>query len=203
MKKVILFVFLVVHIGVYSQSIYLRTGVNRTDFRYTSTSGVRSNLIQSGFGKSYEIGYTVVLRGLERFSLDAGVALNEYNNFVGIPDLNVKWNTAYMGAQSSLAFSVIKLDSFSFNVKTGLNVSTIIYGKEDLNGVMYDIRNNNDFDGALFQAVFGVQANYSASDYCSLSIGYNFVKSIKDSKDSSKFSFESSQVMFGVKVEIL
>lgn len=203
MKKAILSVLLIVNMCVYSQSVYLKTGKNLTNYHYISSEGKIGNLMQPELGDAYELGYTFPFRKLSRFSLDVGLSLNEYNSVVGISNLNIKWNTAYIGILNSLSFSVIKLNYVTIDLKTGFNVVTILYGKQDVNGVIYDIRNNKDFDGAIYESLFGVQANLKTFKDCNLSIGYNFVKSIDSSNNSQNFSFNTNQIIFGVHVYIL
>lgn len=195
--------FLITHLGVYSQNVYFKTGVNQTKYNYTSSLGEVSKVIHADLGNAYEIGYSFPFRKESRFSFDVGVGLNEYNSIVGVPYSTIKWKTAYAGLQSSAGFSVIKSNYFSLGIKAGFNVSTILYGKEDINGILYDIKKEHDFNGALLQSLFGLQANVYASKYCSLSVGYNYSQSLSTAKYPQNFSIETNQIMFGAHFQIL
>ena len=191
------------NIGVYSQDVYLKTGANHTKYHYTSAEGDKSVILQSALGNTYEIGYRFPFVNRSRIGYEVGLILNEYNAIVGVPYASVKWDTGYVGIQTAIVCPVVELDFFTLDVKAGVGVNTILYGKQDLNGVVYDLRRSKDFKGALFHVIVGLQANLQASEYCHLSIGYNYLNTISNIKKPQKFSFEVNQVMFGVHLAIL
>ncbi|MFV5685691.1 hypothetical protein ACM55I_09585 [Flavobacterium sp. GB2R13] len=198
MKKNLLFIFFVINIGVHAQSVYFKTGVNNTNYHYKSELGEVSKVFQSQLGDAYEIGYRFPLSDSLRFSYEIGLVLNEYNAIVGVPNASIKWKTDYVGIQSTFICPIVKLDCFTIDAKAGGGLNTILYGKQDLNGIVYDLKKNNDFEGVVFHVLLGLQANLKASEYCHLSIGYNYSNSISSLKSPQKFSFETNQIMFGI-----
>lgn len=189
--------------GVYSQDVYFKVGANHTKYHYTPAEGDKSEILQSALGNAYELGYRAPFVNRSRLGYEVGLVLNEYNSIVGVPYASVKWNTGYVGIQTAIVCPVVELSFFTLDVKAGGAVNTILYGKQDLNGVVYDLRKSKDFNGAIFQVFAGLQANLQASEYCHLSIGYNYANSISNLKKPQKFSFEVNQVMFGVHLTIL
>lgn len=189
--------------GVYSQDIYVKAGSNHTSYHYTSADGEKSQILQAGLGNSYEIGRRFHFINRSRLGYEISLVLNEYNAIVGVPFASVKWNTGYAGFQTAIVCPVVELNFLTLDVRGGVGVSALLYGKQDLNGVVYDLRSNKDFNGALFQAFAGLQANLQASEDCHLSIGYNYSSTINDLKKPQKFSFEIHQVMFGIHLTVL
>ena len=189
--------------SLYSQNIYLKTGLNNTSYKYTSSSGERSSTIQSELGKAYDIGYNFPIGDRSGFSYDVGFVLNEYNAIVGVPNANLKWKTGYVGIQSTILYPIVTLDKFSIEAKVGGGVNTIVYGKEEVDGVVYDIRKNNDFDGAVFHVLLGLQTSLMASEYCHLSFGYNYSSTINTQKKPQTFSLKTNQIMFGIYFTII
>ena len=198
MKRKLLLIFLIVSASLQAQQTYLKTGVNHTSYHYKSASGERSNYFQSELGKAYEIGYKFHLLDSLNLFCDAGLVFNEYNQIVGVPNAMLKWKTGYVGIQSTIFYPVVNLKSFSIDVKAGGGLNTILYGKQDINGVIYDIKDNKDFNGAVFHILLGLQANLKASEYCHLSIGYNYLKTINTLKNPEQFYIKSSQIMLGI-----
>ena len=198
MKIKLLLVFLVASGGLCAQDIYLKTGLNNTTYNYKSTTGEKNKTFQSDLGNAYELGYRFPLLDRSRFFYDVGFVLNEYNAVVGEADASIKWKTGYVGIQSTIIYTVIKYDYFSIDVKGGGGLNTILYGKEDIDGVVYDLRNNSDFRGAVFHVLLGLQGNLIATEYCHFSVGYNYSKTISTLQKPEKFSIESSQIMFGI-----
>ena len=198
MKRTVLFLLLIISGSLWAQNIYLKTGVNHSSYHYKSDAGEQTDDFQSELGNAYEIGYKSPLFNSSRFSYDVGLIFNEYNAIVGVPNANLKWKTGYVGIQSTILYPIINVESFSINLKAGGGLNTILYGKQDINGVVYDIKNNNDFNGVVLHAVLGLQANLKASEFCHLSVGYNYLKTFNTLKKPEQFYIESSQIMFGV-----
>jgi hypothetical protein len=198
MKIKLLLVFLVASGGLCAQSIYLKTGLNNTTYNYKSTTGEKNKTFQSDLGNAYELGYRFPLLDRARFFYDVGFVLNEYNAVVGEADASIKWKTGYVGIQSTIIYTIVESDYFSIDIKGGGGLNTILYGKEDIDGIVYDLRNNSDFNGAVFHVLLGLQGNLKASEYCHLSIGYNYSNTINTLQKPQKFSVETSQIMFGI-----
>ena len=202
MKRKLLFMLLLITGSLCSQNIYLKTGFNNTSYRYTSPSGEQRDDIQSELGNAYEIGYSAPLLYRSRFSYDVGFVLNGYNAVVGVPNVNLKWKTVYAGIQSTILYSIVTVKKFSIDAKAGGGLNAIVYGKEEVNGVVYDLRSNNDFDGAFFHVLLGLQTNLRASSFCHMNIGYNYSSTVNTLKKPQKFSLNTNQIMFGIYFEI-
>jgi hypothetical protein len=182
----------------YSQDVFVKTGKNFVDYSYTSSDGVVNPYLQSDTGSSYEIGYSFAFKKMKRFSYDISLTLNEFNAIVGVPESNVQYRTEYAGLQNSLSYSLIKFNRFALDATTGFNVSTIVYGKQAINGVLFDLNNLDGFKQVLVSPIFGLEANFYASKQLYLSLGYRYIKSMSTVKNPQEFRIQSNQFMLGV-----
>ena len=90
-----------------------------------------------------------------------------------------------------------------FLAKTGLNVSTLIYGKQEINGIYYDLMHQKEFSGIILESSLGLMVKYNISSYGGLSLGYDYCQSINLSNSSKeKLSFATNQVELGVHFNI-
>ena len=181
-----------------AQDLFFKTGFNLSSFQYKSASGAASEDLQSDLGNAYEIGYRLMFADRSKFAFELGLVINEYNALVGVPNASLKWKTGYIGLQSTISYPVIQIKSFSFDLKGGGGINTIFYGKQDINGVVFDIKNNDDFNDAVFHLLLGAQANFKASEHCRLSLGYNYLKTINNLRKPEQFYMQSNQIMFGI-----
>ena len=186
----------------YSQEVYFLTGSNFTKYNFKSSAVPMATALQSGTGSNYEIGYYFPLKS-DEFSYSAGITLNEFNAQAGSPANNYQWNTKYLGAQSTLNYTYSVSNAFQIALKGGMNLSQIIYGKQNSNGSIYDLINQKEFSGALLSYFVGFQANYKFNNLGYLSLGYGFLNGINTSNSTQeKVSFNSQQIQFGVHFNI-
>lgn len=185
-------------LSVFAQDVYFKAGQNHTKYKYTSDQGVKNRSFAVDLGSAYELGYSFPFTKINRLSYDVALTLNEYNAIVGVSQSSLKWKTEYVGIQNSVSFAVLEINRFAVDIKTGLNLSTIIYGKEEINGVVYDLKNLDGFKGLTVQPIFGLEAKFFASKHGYLSLGYTYINSFNKGKNSEKFSFATNQVLLGI-----
>lgn len=188
--------------AVFSQEVYFKAGKNHTKYQYSTKEGVENTLFETDLGSVYELGYSFPFKRLKGFSYDVALTLNEFNAVVGVSQSNLKWKTEYAGIQNAISFTVLKVNRFALDVKTGFNLSTIVYGKEEVNGVVFDLKDLDGFKGVIIQPIFALEANFYASKHGYLSLGYSYSNSMSTVKYPEKFSFETNQVVFGIHLPI-
>jgi hypothetical protein len=80
-----------------------------------------------------------------------------------------------------------------------MNLSSIIYGKQEINGAVYDITNNSEFSGLKLIPYLGFKAKYRIKDYGYISIGYNHSVSFKPSLTNTEYlNISTNQIVFGL-----
>ena len=199
MKKLLILIVIMCSLqSVNSQEVYFSAGKNFTTYDYKNSSGASNPNLKSGTGNFFELGFIKPLKN-EKFAYSIGLALNEYNNVGGNSVNSYTWNTQYLGAQGGFTYSILDRGDFDILPKFGLNMGTIISGKQTINGTYYDLTKEKEFTGLLITPSLGVQVKYNLSAYGFISLGYSFCKGFNLSNSTDqKLSFNTNQLQFGV-----
>lgn len=201
-KNYLLFVMLMMSFQLFSQEAYFLAGSNITKFTFKSSEGVMTTPLQSGTGSSYEMGYSSPLKD-QKIVYDVSVTLNDYNAVAGSPANSYKWETKYLGVQNAVSFNFPISNNFHLRLNGGVNLSTIIYGKQTVDGVVYDLMGQDEFSGLLISPFMGAHTRYKLNDLGYLSLGYSFSKSLNPFNVSpDKLSFSTNQILFGIHFNI-
>jgi outer membrane protein OmpA-like peptidoglycan-associated protein len=131
------------------------------------------------------------------------IALNEYNNTGGNTANSYNWNTQYLGVQSRLYYSYLKGKDYDLLSTIGLNASSLLRGKQQINETYYDLTKEKEFTGFLLSPSIGVQFKYNVTNFGYVSLGYNYVKSYNlTNSTNQKLGFTTNQLQFGVHFEL-
>lgn len=198
MRKLIMLMMIVMsYQSIQSQEIYFKTGKNFTQYDYKSDTSSSPSL-QAGSGNFYEIGYVMNLNN-EMLKYAIGLSLNEYNAIGGNALSSYSWNTQYLGVQNTFSIAFVKKRGFEASANGGLGISTIIYGKQNINGEYLDLSSQKEFSGIWLAPKLGLTASYNVDNHIYLSLGYAYSKSFNLSNSTDeKLSFNNSQIQFGV-----
>jgi hypothetical protein len=183
----------------FAQEVYFYTGKNFTTYNFKNSTGASNPNLKNGSGNFYELGYAHPLSN-EKITIDIGLALNEYNNVGGNSSNSYSWNTQYFGIQTRSSYSLLN-DSSSFDLLPhfGINIGTIISGKQTINGTYFDLTKEKEFSGLLITPSLGIQAKYNLASAGYISLGYNYSKSLNLSNSTNqKLGFGTSQLQFGI-----
>ena len=194
MKKLLLIALIALSFQhIQAQEIYLQTGKNYTKYDYKSDTSSSPSL-QSGSGN----GYVMTLNN-EKLKYAVGLSLNEYNAIGGDINSSYSWNTQYLGVQNTFSIAFVKKRGFEASANVGLGISTLIYGKQNLNGQYLDLSSQKEFSGIWIAPNLGLKASYNVDNDIYLSLGYSYSKSFNLSNSTDeKLSFNNSQIQFGV-----
>jgi hypothetical protein len=181
-----------------SQELFFLSGKNLTSYDYKSADGAIAFDLKSQVGSNYELGYEHVFNA--KVSYISSITLNQFNSFTSNEVKSYSFNTNYLGIQNLASYALIKTENeIELRLKAGFNMATIIDGKEEINGVIYDISNFPEFSGVFMQPLIGLDLRYIVTDYVTLSMGYNFSKAFKFSHSSDeKLSFTNNQIQLGI-----
>lgn len=201
-KNYLPLILLMVSFQLFSQEAYFLAGSNITKYSFKSSEGAMTTPLQSGTGSSYEMGYSSPLQE-DKIFYNLSMTLNDYNAVAGSPANSYNWQTKYVGVQNSVSFNFLVANNFQLSVKGGVNLATLIYGKQTANGVVYDLLSQDEFSGLLFSPFIGAQTRYQLNDFGFLSFGYSYSKSLNPFNVSpDKLSFHTSQLQFGIHFNI-
>jgi opacity protein-like surface antigen len=198
MKKLLLLTLATLSFqGMLSQEIYFQTGKNYTQYDYKSDTNNPPTL-QAGAGNFYEIGYIMTLNN-EKLKYAIGMNINEYNAIGGDYIDSYSWNTQYLGIQNTFSIAFLKKNGFEASANAGLGISTLIYGKQNINGHYLDLSSQKEFSGLWVAPKLGLQASYNVTNDIFLSLGYAYAKNFNLTNSTpEKLSFNNNQIQFGV-----
>ncbi len=180
-----------------SQEIYLQTGKNYTQYDYKSDTNNPPSL-QAGSGNFYEIGYIKTLNN-KKLKYAIGMNVNEYNAIGGDNVNSYSWDTQYLGLQNTFSIAFINKNGFEVAANAGLGISSLIYGKQNINGHYLDLSSQKEFSGLWVAPKLGLQASYNVKNDIFLSLGYGYSRNLNLSNSTpEKLSFNNNQIQFGV-----
>ncbi len=200
MKKILLIVLVSLTFqSIRAQEIYFNTGKNYTGYSFKDSSNNNSQFkLQSGTGNFYEIGYELLLNN-ENFTYSFGLCLNEYNAIGNSLTNSYAWDANFIGVTNAINYTFFYDDNFDVSVKGGFGLSTIVYGKQRINGTYLDLISQQEFSGIFIQPLIGLRAKYNVSNDYYLSFGYNYSKSINlFNNTDEQLSFNNHQFQFGI-----
>jgi hypothetical protein len=197
-KKYLFFLALITSYQVFSQEVYIRPGKNYTKYNYKNALLQSSSNLQSGTGNSYVVG--IIKPFVNKHVLyDLGISLNEYNAVGGTSATSYRWDTQYLGASANIYYSFFP-NSKNINLlfNCGLGGSTIIYGKQEIDGIYYDLAHQKEFSGIWIGSLAGIQVKYQIVSFGYLSLDYSVIQNLNVSNTTKeKVSFSTQQIALG------
>jgi hypothetical protein len=206
-KKYLLLILIIASYQVFSQEVYLKTGMNLSKYRYQISNGGSDLNFMAGSGSFYELGVAKAFTN-KHFVYSIGLALDQYNAVAGSAANSYRWDTKYVGVKSGLACSFspheYSLDNkVDFLLNLGFKGQSIFYGKQETNGVYYDLAKEKGFSGILLSPSVGFQVKYSISSLGFLSLGYDFCHSVNVTNTTAeKLTFSTHQIGLGIHLPI-
>lgn len=196
-KLLILIVFLTLS-TVRSQEISFNVGTNFTQYNLKNPETYSGTPLHLGSGSLYEISY-LSSSTAEKLMYSFGLGLNEYNALAGNLANSYQWNTKYLGLRAGFEYEFIEVNKIKLVPLIGMNFSTIVYGKQIINGAVFDITNHSDFSGLKMFPYLGFKAKYRIKDYGYISLGYNHSVSFKPSLTNKQYvNISTNQIVFGL-----
>lgn len=202
MRKLILLLTLIPLITTaYAQRAYFSTGSNFSTFNFNSPSPMSTPLI-NGTGSNHEMGVSIVLKP-ENLSYSVGVNLNEYNAMAGDFANSYSWNTKFLGLNNSIDYSISLIGNFRVIFQGGINLSTIVYGQQVINGAYFDLIKQEEFSRLNLTPHVHLAFTAPINDIGFMSLGYGINKSFFPMNNSEeKLSITTNQFVFGLHFNI-
>jgi hypothetical protein len=155
-----------------------------------------------GTGSNHEMGLSKILKP-ENLSYSIGVNLNEYNALAGDFANSYSWNTKYVGLNNSIEYSIPIIKNFRVIFQGGLNLSTIVYGQQAINGAYFDLAKQEEFSGLNITPHVHLAFTAPIKDLGFMSLGYGINKSYFLMNNSEeKLSITTNQFVFGLHFNI-
>jgi hypothetical protein len=185
--------------NVSSQELFASIGKNFTKYKYTNSLDETVIGLQRSSGSFYEAGVAYELDYDKYFFFASSITYNQFNTNAKINASEYSWNTNYLGLQNVIAYNFFSTHTtFAIQAKLGLNLSHIISGEQDNNGVFFDLTNEPALKGVFIQPLVGLDLSYDINDRIYISCGYNFSKAFSTNSSSEKISFSNHQIQIGL-----
>jgi hypothetical protein len=179
-----------------AQEFYVKTGKNFTRYDYSNAAGASNSDLRGASGSAYEVGYTHSISA--KFSYSAAITWDQFNASGANGGSTYSWNTDYIGIQNAVLFTILKTKkNLELNVKAGINTLTIANGRQLLNNQFYDLTNQDEFKGILFQPLVGFEVKYAVAPNFNVSFGYTTSRVFTNAKPES-LSFINNQLQLGL-----
>lgn len=200
MRKIILFLcFSSLVLSSKAQNMYFLTGSNFSTYDFNQQM---TTTLESGTGSFYEIGFSKKLKP-KNLVYNVGINLNEYNAFARSTANNYEWNTKYLGVQNALEYRIPLMNYLGLIVQAGINISSIVYGKQSINGVYYNITKQEEFSYINIDPYARLQLALKLGDIGFMSVGYGFCKSFFWMNNTAeKLTITTNQLVFGIHFNI-
>lgn len=199
MKQKLLLLFITISfVTAAAQEVSFNIGTNFTQFNLKNPEGYSGTPLQVGSGSSFEVAY-LLPSSKEKLNYTFGLGINEYNAQAGNYANSYHWNTKYLGLRAGFEYDFLDVPRFQIVPLFGINFATIIYGKQETNGALFDISNNAEFSGLKMIPYLGFKAKYRIKDYGFVSIGYNHSTTFKPSLTNKEYlTISTNQIVFGL-----
>ena len=212
MKRLIIIIFLGCSSFLFSQNIFLNTGVNLTTYDYKNSSGGSSENVLSSNGMFYELGYSVPLdfskrsRGWGRYSrmqFETSFTLNDYNATGGNSLDNYDWKSQYAGLRTGVEYMVFPNNAVTLSVEGSFGFETLLNGKQKIGGETFNLKDSEEFNGLFITPKFGLNAVYNVTEDVGLSGGLHFSKalSMKGESRNETLQFNNTHFSFGITIQ--
>lgn len=212
MKRLIIIIFLGCSSFLFSQNIFLNTGVNLTTYDYKNSNGGSSENVLSSNGMFYELGYSVPLdfsrrsRGWGRYSrmqFETSFTLNDYNATGGNSLDNYDWKSQYAGLRTGVEYMVFPNNTVTLSVEGSFGFETLLNGKQKIGGETFNLKDSEEFNGLFITPKFGLNAVYNVTEDVGLSGGLHFSKalSMKGESRNENLQFNNTHFSFGITIQ--
>lgn len=214
MRKIFFVIFTFFLTFGYSQSVFLKTGLNLTSYDYSNSSNSANENVKSSSGSFYEIGYSIPLKISKKYNssssklnFETSLIINQFNATGGNSSDNYNWDTNYLGLKGNFIYSLIGPVGSLFNISlfTGIGLNKIIDGKQKIGGITYDIAKHNEFNKIMISPNVGLNIKYDTTKKVFLLLGVGMSKTLplgKNSDNNESLSFKNTQVSFGVQLDL-
>lgn len=200
MRKIALFLcFSALVLNSKAQNMYFLTGSNFSTYDFNQPM---TTTLESGTGSFYEIGFSKKLKP-RNLVYNIGVNLNEYNAFARSTANNYEWNTKYLGIQNALEYRIPLMNYLGLIIQGGINISSIVYGKQSINGTYYNITKQAEFSYINIDPYARLQLAFKLGDIGLMSFGYGICKSFFWMNNTTeKLTITTNQLVFGIHLNI-
>jgi len=196
-----------------AQSVSLDLGKSSSSFIYKESNGDRLDNLSNKRGNTLNVKYTHPLSN--KFGVGLGLERNEYGSQYLDSDNHLSWDISYFGINLDFdyTFDLLKnsiKDSTGINnhslsavINTGFSDSWLIKGMQEVDDIVYDLK---EFDGNfnnLLKVQIGVGLLYGLDEKTSFSLKYSFHRGLNNMEtDDQKLYLFAHHILFGIVIDL-
>lgn len=212
-RNLITIVLLLFFLPIFSQELYLNSGINFTKYTTPNSQNSVNDLLHSenrlyDDGKSYSVGL-IFNKKDSKFSYSVGLNYNQYNLTYAFDksDTRYSWQTHYIGIQNELLMNIYQSNknkvpgTLDLKARLGINTAAFVYGNVNGNLGNYSLTSNEDYKKIILQPLAGLTLGYRITELCVLNIGYS-VSLNSVAANSQNINYFNSAVLAGVNLDL-
>lgn len=190
-----------------AQELLFSSGINYTTYEYKNSLGQANQNLTGGTGNYFELSYLHKIDTTEtkaKLKYIVGVVFNEFNANGGNLISVYSWKTGYLGIKGGMGYTIISTKSgFSAGVNLAVNANTILIGEQQINGLFYDLTEQEEFKGYFLQSMAGLDFAYEISPKINLGVGYSYSKNLKISNKTEEIlAFKNNLLQFKLQLKL-
>lgn len=204
MKKITLIVamLLVVTSGK-AQQLYLETGKTISLFDYNNSQGNSLENLQSSSHSFMAIGYKNQIF-TKNVNWSLGVIYAGYGAIGSEDSIDnfMEWDLNYVALNTGLDYALFNVEKLTLYVKGTVSVGFLVQGTQTLNNMVFNLKDNNDFDNTLIDFRGGAGFLHPISENLSFYVQYMYGKSLDLAESKEKLRIVSNNLSFGLLINL-
>lgn len=186
-----------------AQSLYFGYGNNTTSYVYKTSGGETLDIFSSDTGSAFELGVAFELDRRATMNYTAGLSLNAYNATASEVNDFYTWETKYLGLVQGFEYGVFKpVETISFHVNAQLGLHTMVSGTQTTNGLVTDLKDEDDFKGLFIQPGLGAGLSYALDPKIRFSLGYMYATVFQTKSNDESLRFNNHQIRLQLRLSL-
>jgi hypothetical protein len=184
--------------SIIAQEAYIGFGPNQTTYDYTNSDGENNSNIYSDSGNHFEGGY-VFFTPNRKLSFPTAITFDGFNATGGNALNDYSWRTSFVGVQGGVRYGLIDQGrgaDIAFLINAGVTVKKMISGNQKINGQVFDLMNESEFNGIFKGVYFGPDLRYFVTQEIAIGIGYTYSLNFGSTQEEQTLNINSGAFTF-------
>lgn len=186
-----------------AQSIAIKYGKNLTKYKFGNGGDSEPINLQNKIGQNYEFNFTSYQDINSKYYYGFSAGVEERNANGSYLNTNLNYETTYANFKV-LGYSILFRDNQSqLSLKGGLGLSTLIYGRQQINGVGYNLIKDAEFNGFFIGPQIGLSYDMAINRDISLRLDYDYAHQFSLTNTTrQKLQFTNHCLSLGLSINI-
>lgn len=114
----------------------------------------------------------------------------------------MEWDLNYVAFNAGLDYSLFSVEKFTFYVKGKVSVGSLVQGTQTLNNMVFNLKDNDDFDNTLIDFRGGAGLSHPISKNLSFYVQYMYGKSLDLATSKEELRIVSNNLNFGLLISL-